>query len=157
MRSSYPCPALHVTWRTRRFPVARISPQQAPRCVFKSPSCGPARSPAHWHSHLVVQAARTQAARGTHGRPFAPLQKAAGSSFFVSSKRRFVYRSGFVLNLNTPPPPPPLSKLAVALRITPDLPDDSVIETWFAEPVRLLLISSDTFLTNRNAYCPVPN
>ncbi len=45
----------------------------------------------------------------------------------------------------------------MALRITPDLPDDSVIETWFAEPVRLLLIPSDTFLTNRNAYSPTPN
>jgi hypothetical protein len=44
----------------------------------------------------------------------------------------------------------------VALRITPDLPDDSVIDTWFAEPVRLLLIPSDTFLTNRNAYSPTP-
>ena len=44
------------------------------------------------------------------------------------------------------------SKLAVALRITADLPDDSVIDTWFAEPVRLLLIPADIFLTNRNSF-----
>jgi hypothetical protein len=44
------------------------------------------------------------------------------------------------------------SKLAVALRLTADLPDDCVIDTWFAEPVRLLVIPADIFLTNRNAY-----
>lgn len=44
------------------------------------------------------------------------------------------------------------SKLAVALRITADLPDDGIIDTWFAEPVRLLVIPADIFLTNRNSY-----
>jgi protein arginine N-methyltransferase 5 len=44
------------------------------------------------------------------------------------------------------------SRLSVALQIPKDLPSKELIMQWFAEPVRVLLCSSDVFLANNKGY-----
>ena len=44
------------------------------------------------------------------------------------------------------------SHLSVALQIPKDLPSKELIRQWFAEPVRVLLCSSEVFLSNNKGY-----
>ena len=43
-------------------------------------------------------------------------------------------------------------RLSVALQIANDLPSKELIRRWFAEPVRVLLCSSEVFLSNNKGY-----
>jgi type II protein arginine methyltransferase len=43
-------------------------------------------------------------------------------------------------------------KLSVALQIPKDLPSKQSIKQWFAEPVRILLCSTEVFLSNNKGY-----
>jgi len=44
------------------------------------------------------------------------------------------------------------SKLGVALELGATLPTDQVLDRWFAEPVKVIILSEDIFLTNNNGY-----
>ncbi|KAF9202936.1 hypothetical protein BGZ49_006955 [Haplosporangium sp. Z 27] len=44
------------------------------------------------------------------------------------------------------------SKLGVALELTATLPTDQVLDRWFAEPVKVVIIPEDIFLTNNKGY-----
>ncbi|KAK3813283.1 MAG: PRMT5 arginine-N-methyltransferase-domain-containing protein [Benniella sp.] len=44
------------------------------------------------------------------------------------------------------------SKLGVALELGATLPTDQVLDRWFAEPVKVIILSDDIFLTNNNGY-----
>lgn len=42
--------------------------------------------------------------------------------------------------------------LGVALELTPDLPSRNILDRWVAEPVRILLLSTTAYVTNRVGY-----
>lgn len=44
------------------------------------------------------------------------------------------------------------NKLGVALEITADLPSDSCIERWMSEPIKLVVVPTSLFLTNKNGF-----
>ncbi|KAI8350689.1 PRMT5 arginine-N-methyltransferase-domain-containing protein [Mortierella sp. GBAus27b] len=44
------------------------------------------------------------------------------------------------------------SKLGVALELSATLPTDQVLDRWFAEPVRVIILPEDIFLTNNKGY-----
>ncbi|KAF9918000.1 hypothetical protein BX616_010641 [Lobosporangium transversale] len=44
------------------------------------------------------------------------------------------------------------SKLGVALELSGSLPTDQVLDRWFAEPVKVIILPEDTFLTNGKGY-----
>ncbi|KAF9179489.1 hypothetical protein BGZ50_006880 [Haplosporangium sp. Z 11] len=44
------------------------------------------------------------------------------------------------------------SKLGVALELSGALPSDQVLDRWFAEPVKVIILSEDIFLTNNKGY-----
>lgn len=48
------------------------------------------------------------------------------------------------------------SKLGVALEITPELPSDNYISRWLGEPVKYLIISTNTFKTNETGFPVLP-
>lgn len=43
-------------------------------------------------------------------------------------------------------------RLGVCLEITADLPSAAVIERWLGEPIKVAVINTSTFLTNRQGY-----
>ncbi|KAF9304184.1 hypothetical protein BGZ74_002171 [Mortierella antarctica] len=44
------------------------------------------------------------------------------------------------------------SKLGVALELSGALPSDAVLDRWFAEPVKVIVLPEDVFLTNNKGY-----
>ncbi|KAF8943467.1 hypothetical protein BGZ52_011571, partial [Haplosporangium bisporale] len=44
------------------------------------------------------------------------------------------------------------SKLGIALEFSGALPSDSVLDRWFAEPVKVIILPEDIFLTNNKGY-----
>lgn len=45
------------------------------------------------------------------------------------------------------------SRLGLALEMTNDLPDDDYeIERWYSEPIRMIIIPTSLFLTNKSGY-----
>ncbi|KAG0035126.1 hypothetical protein BGZ82_005404 [Podila clonocystis] len=44
------------------------------------------------------------------------------------------------------------SKLGVALELSGALPSDAVLDRWFAEPVKVIILPEDVFLTNNKGY-----
>ena len=47
-------------------------------------------------------------------------------------------------------------RLSVALQISKDLPPKEFFRKWFAEPVKILLLSADIFLSNNMGYPVLP-
>ncbi|KAF9169828.1 hypothetical protein BGX21_008741 [Mortierella sp. AD011] len=46
----------------------------------------------------------------------------------------------------------PQSKLGIALELSATLPTDKVLDRWFAEPIKVVIIPEDIFLTNNKGY-----
>ena len=44
------------------------------------------------------------------------------------------------------------NKLGVALELTADLPSDACIERWMSEPIKMVVIPTSLFLTNKNGF-----
>lgn len=44
------------------------------------------------------------------------------------------------------------SKLGVALELSGSLPSDAVLDRWFAEPIKVIILPEDIFLTNNMGY-----
>ena len=48
------------------------------------------------------------------------------------------------------------SNLCVLLEITEDLPDNNVLKRWIAEPIKLVLIPTNIFITGKNGFPELP-
>jgi len=44
------------------------------------------------------------------------------------------------------------AKLNVALEVTEELPEQVVLDRWISEPVKAVVVSTKTFLTNKNGF-----
>lgn len=47
-------------------------------------------------------------------------------------------------------------KLSLALELTADLPDSTVIERWLGEPVKCLIVPTHLFMTNKKGFPVLP-
>ena len=43
-------------------------------------------------------------------------------------------------------------KLFLALELTEDLPNDQMIDRWYSEPVKCIIIPTSLFITNRSGF-----